>query len=115
MFTFYLGGVRKRRIPLESVIEQVRRVADSFTIQEATGFFQGEPDPGWAVQIASDEPPLMLRLAKELRAAFSQEGIGISVCGRYVRLTEGTNEGLMLDSIQDLQKATSRNSSIDTA
>ncbi len=91
LFTLHLGARQKLRIPSEEVVAEASRRFDSFSLQTVEGWFCGEADPGWTIQIATELSDEVVTLATEMRRKFVQVGIGISVGGRYFRVVSGTD------------------------
>jgi hypothetical protein len=91
LFTVHLGARQQARIPSEEVVAEVSRRFDSFSLQPVEGWFRGQPDPGWSIQLASDLPEEVVDLATDLRRRFVQIGVGITVSGLYFRATLRTD------------------------
>jgi hypothetical protein len=89
VFTLRLGAEEGKR-PDEFVVVKLIRESgvESFSLSPCEGWFRGEGDPGWAIMIGSERIDEVVRVAEVLRAGFRQEGVGIEVLGRYLRVRE---------------------------
>jgi hypothetical protein len=50
------------------------------------------------IQVATENPKLVLQLAHELRSYMAQEGVGVLCNGIYQRVREWTDDRLILQS-----------------
>lgn len=73
-------------ISKDAVVEFLTSRFDSFTVSDALGVFHGEREPALVVGIAADTQRVM-DAARDLRAKFGWEGVGIVIDGKYIRVT----------------------------
>lgn len=102
VFTLRLGSVAGVRPPAQDVADLLAAVVHSFSLTPCEGFFQGRPDPGWAVTLAVPDPAVVAGLAETLRRHFAQEGVGMEAYGRYLRCHAGCGAPALLAEIQGL-------------
>ena len=102
VFTLRLGSVAGGRPPAQDVADLLVAAVPSFSLTPCEGFFQGRPDPGWAVTLAVPDPAVVAGLAEILRHHFAQEGVGVEAYGRYLRCHAGCGAAALLAEIQGL-------------
>jgi hypothetical protein len=102
LFSIYLGS----RSPATSLSQEERdgifaRIAEvfpSFTVLEGSGHFRHDSEQTLVIQVATENPKLVLQLAHELRSYMTQEGVGVLCNGVYQRVREWTDDRLILQS-----------------
>lgn len=104
VFTLRLGAEGGKR-PDELVVVKLIQEAgvQSFSLSPCEGWFRGERDPGWAIMIGSERIGEVVGVAERLRAGFRQEGVGIEVLGRYLRVRENYGPELVAAEIWGLR------------
>jgi hypothetical protein len=100
LFTIFLGSPspRGRLFPDErfGIITRVTRYFESFTINEAEGFFRQEAEDTLLISAATDQPSKVLQLAMELLEYTGQQGVGVAYNDIYQRVTRWTDEKFLL-------------------
>ena len=75
-------------IDRDQVVNTVARCIDSFTVNDAQGFFRGEPEDTLVVTIAHENSHYIKSLAYGLCVLLHQDGIGLEYDGLYHRITQ---------------------------
>jgi hypothetical protein len=71
----------------EAISAAVAARFESFTMTRATGWFRGRREPVCIVMVATDDEAAVVELARQLRQAMDQEGVGVQCDGTYRRIT----------------------------
>lgn len=70
------------------VREILDRHFEGYTIAPAHGCFRGESEPSLAVFLTPETAAQLSDVASEIRAALGEDGVGMYIQGRYVRVTK---------------------------
>lgn len=102
LFSIYLGSRSPATIlsreERDDIFSRIAEVFPSFTVLEASGHFRHDDEQTLVIQVASENPELVLQLAHELRCYMEQEGVGVLCNGIYQRVREWTDDRLILQS-----------------
>jgi hypothetical protein len=109
IFTLRLGAVKGKRPVKATVAGLIGRHVRSFSLTPCDGYFQGAPDPGWAIMVAHADHETIATLAEALRVRFAQEGIGVEAYGRYLRCRADRGVELLKAELLNLGNAKSVN------
>ncbi len=87
LYTLYLGLEAELDETLRHEIANVvSKYTDSFTIIEATGYFQNNSEYTQLIQIGAENRKVAYECAEALRSHFDQLGVGIVETGQYKRV-----------------------------
>jgi hypothetical protein len=102
LFSIYLGSRSPATIlsreERDGIFSRIAEVFPSFTVLEASGHFRHDDEQTLVIQVATENPKLVLQLAHELRSYMAQEGVGVLCNGIYQRVREWTDDRLILQS-----------------
>jgi uncharacterized protein (DUF169 family) len=104
MFTLYVGSQSDRGYLDEAdrmtILHKVSQPFDSFTIQDATGYFRGKRENTMLFRIATDNIRGIVETAVAIRIAIGLEGVGIECGGYYHRAVAGVEPEELIATIE---------------
>ncbi len=80
------------------IISLIEDKFPSFSIFDGEGHFNSHAEETVIINIATDQPEIILSLSHELRLALNQDGIGIQCRGIYQRVTIWSDDRMLLNA-----------------